>query len=170
MWSKFREAVGVHGPLYELLPLDWTLANRWFEQNYYHKYAGMVCFQILPGSATLPACCWLGGGGRSSMMSTKLRGKMPMEMPTCPRAQPSPTYSFSWMTSPSENDSSSLCSPSKSNLASHLGPLEGIFQNQNLFTLPSMFHIQEIWLNSTYVSYETSTQKVVRSWANRSVR
>lgn len=28
LWSKFRAVVGVHDPLYELLPLDWTLVNR----------------------------------------------------------------------------------------------------------------------------------------------
>lgn len=84
------------------------------------------CFQvILPGSANLVdwVCCWLGGGGRSSMISTKFRGKIPVKLPICPRAQSCPTNSFSWITSPSENDSSSVCSPSKSNLATHLGPL-----------------------------------------------
>lgn len=68
-------------------------------------------------------CCWLGGGGRSSITSTKFRGKIPIKTPCCPRAQSCPMYSFSWITSPSENDSSSLCSPSKSNLATHRGPL-----------------------------------------------
>lgn len=80
---------------------------------------------IIPGSALLEGCvcCWLWGGGRSSMIFTKLRGKIPVKAPRFPRAQSSPMYSFSWITSPSENDSSSLCSPSKSNLATHRGPL-----------------------------------------------
>ncbi len=85
----------------------------------------IYCFSILPGSAILfGADFCTGTAGRSSSTSTKLRGKIPTWPFTSPRAHSSPTYSFSRITSPSEKESSSLFSPSKSNLATHLGPLK----------------------------------------------
>lgn len=61
--------------------------------------------------------------GRSSITSTKFKGKIPDVPLSSPLAHSSFTYSFRIIVSPSEKLSSSFWSPMYSNRATHLGPL-----------------------------------------------
>lgn len=71
--------------------------------------------------------------GRSSITSTKFKGKIP-DMPlSSPLAHSSFTYSLRIIVSPSEKLSSSCWSPMNSNRATHLGPLHK--QKRNLLCL-----------------------------------
>ena len=118
-----REGPMLHGPF----PND----HNYFWVKYYTEMCVCVCLWMserekkkgtaLPGRAIL---VWPASDGRCSMMSTKLIGKMPTLVPSFPRAHSSPMYSCSWITSPSENISSSSRSASKLNRAIHRGPLQ----------------------------------------------
>lgn len=71
--------------------------------------------------------------GRSSITSTKFKGKIPDVPLSSPLAHSSFTYSLRIIVSPSEKLSSSLWSPMYSNRATHLGPLHK--QHRNLLYL-----------------------------------
>lgn len=71
--------------------------------------------------------------GRSSMTSTKFKGKIPDTPLSSPLAHSSFTYSLRIIVSPSEKLSSSFWSPIYSNRAMHLGPLHK--EKRNLLCL-----------------------------------
>lgn len=78
--------------------------------------------------------------GRSSITSTKFKGKIPDAPLSSPLAHSSFTYSLRIIVSPSEKLSSSLWSPIYSNRAMHLGPLHK--QERNLLCIfPISGHI-----------------------------
>lgn len=90
-----------------------------------------ICMQYT--TISLKAFAHIPVPGRSSITSTKFKGKIPDTPLSSPLAHSSFTYSLRIIVSPSEKLSSSFWSPIYSNRATHLGPLHK--QKRNLLCL-----------------------------------